>query len=56
MQDIDDPLNPFHKLVIIIPSRVPESFRLLVKDVDDGDNRFTGHELVEDLMLDQVDP
>jgi hypothetical protein len=56
MEDIDDPLNPLHELAMIISSRDPESFCLHVKDVDDGGNRFTGHELVEDLMLDQVDP
>jgi len=56
MKDIDDPLNPLHELAMIISSRVPEGFCLLVQDVDDGDNRFAGHEFAEDLMLDQVDP
>jgi len=40
---------------MIISSRVPESFCLLLKDIDDGGNGFTGDELVEDLMLGQVD-
>jgi len=54
MQNIDDPLNPLRELAMIISSRIQESC-LLVKDIDDGDNRSTGDELVEDLMLDQVD-
>jgi hypothetical protein len=55
IQGVNSALEPRHE-PSIITSEVTESLSLLLKDVDDGVGRFTIHELVDDLMLDQVGP
>jgi len=50
MQDLNGPLNPHHELSVISP-KMTESLGLLVKDIEDGINRLTGSECVENLML-----
>ncbi len=55
MQDINSPLQPCHELAIV-SSKVTESLRLPLKDIDDGVGRFAIDKLVDYLMLKQVGP
>jgi hypothetical protein len=55
MQDINSPLEPCHELAIV-SSKVTESLRFLLKDIDDGVGRLANFEFVDDLMLEQVGP
>ncbi len=55
MQDINSPLEPCHELAIV-SSKVTESLRFLLKDIDDGVGRLAVYEFVDDLMLEQVGP
>jgi hypothetical protein len=52
---MNGPFEPGQDLAIISPELV-ESLRLLLKDIEDGINRFAISELVDDLVLDQVSP
>jgi hypothetical protein len=57
MQDINSPLEPCHELAIrVVSSKVTESLRFLLKDIDDGVGRLAIFEFVDDLMLEQVGP
>ena len=53
MQDINSPLEPCHELATV-SSKVTESLRFLLKDIDDGVGRLAVYEFVDDLMLEQV--
>jgi hypothetical protein len=55
MESMNGPLEPGQDLAIISPKLV-ESLCLLLKDIEDGINRFAISELVDDLVLDQVSP
>jgi hypothetical protein len=55
MQDINSPLEPCHELAIV-SSKVTESLRLPLKDVNDGVGGFAIVKLVDYLMLKQVGP
>jgi len=55
MNNLDSPLDSIHELAIV-SWRSRQSLNLLLEDSDDGLDRFTGHKLVEYLMLGQLGP
>jgi hypothetical protein len=55
MKDMNGPLDPLHERAIVSWRRT-QGLGFLLKDIEDGLDRFAGHDLVEDLMLDQVGP
>ena len=55
IQDINSALEPCHELAIV-SSKVTESLRLPLKDIEDGVGRLVIHEFVDDLMLERVGP
>src|SRR5712672_2837051 len=55
MKDMNGPLDPLHECAIV-PERSTQRLGLLLKGIDDRIDGFTGYELGEDLMLDQVCP
>jgi len=55
VKDMNGALDPLHERAII-SRRGTQMLGLLLKDIEDGLDRFAGQELVEDLMLNQVGP
>jgi len=53
MEDMNGPLDKLHERGIVSP-RGTQRLGLLLKDIEDGLDRFACYELVEDMMLDQV--
>jgi len=55
MKDSNGPLDPLHEHGIV-SYRGTQRLGLLLKEIEDGLDRSTGYEPVEDLMLYQVSP